>query len=57
MNTTDHGGVTQYQQVIHAFKVDIPIGKTLAAVVFFLKFLTLDHGAHGAVQKENTFFQ
>ncbi|BFO12333.1 hypothetical protein GGER_48430 [Serratia rubidaea] len=44
----------QHQQIVIAFQVALPIGKTRAAVILFFQLITLDHGAHAAVQHQNT---
>ncbi|MNN72146.1 hypothetical protein D3C81_1881540 [compost metagenome] len=56
MNRGDNLRLAQHQQVVVAFQIARPVGKALAAEIVFTQTITLDHGAHAAVQHQNTFF-
>ncbi|MNY32863.1 hypothetical protein D3C86_1671060 [compost metagenome] len=55
MNRRDDIRFTQHQQVIVAFQVAGPVGETLAAEIVLTETIALDHGAHAAVQHQNSF--
>ena len=46
-------GLRQRQQVVVAFQVARPVAETLATELRFVQALTLDHGAHGAVEHQD----
>ncbi|MNT04950.1 hypothetical protein D3C72_1395510 [compost metagenome] len=55
MDGRDDIRFTQHQQVIVPFQVARPVGETLAAKIVFTQTIALDHGAHAAVQHQNSF--
>ena len=55
MNRGDHLRFAEHQQVVVAFQIARPFGKAFAAEILFAQTISLDHGAHTAVQHQNTF--
>ena len=55
MNRGDHLRFAEHQQVVVAFQIARPVGKAFAAKILFAQTISLDHGAHTAVQHQNTF--
>ena len=47
-------GLGQHQQVVIAFQIALPVGKTLTAKVALFQTVALDHGAHAAIQHQNS---
>ena len=45
----------EHQQVVVTFQIARPVGKAFAAEILFAQTISLDHGAHTAVQHQNTF--
>src|SRR5690606_27141413 len=50
VNGTDRVRLGNRQQIVVAFQVTMPVGKTLAAVGRLVEAMLLDHGAHGAIE-------
>src|SRR2546425_9212251 len=57
MNALNNVRLCKHQKVIIAFDVAWPVFKTLTAIISFLKLMPLDHGAHGAIDDQDPFFQ
>ena len=55
VDSGDHFRFTEYQQVVVAFEVAWPVGKAFTTKIGFVQSIALDHGAHTAVQHQNTF--
>ena len=55
MDILNHGRLAEHQQVVVTFEVAGPVGKALAAEIVFTQTIALDHGAHAAVQHQNSF--
>ena len=53
VNITDDIGACKAKQVIIAFYIQVPVLKTLAAIVGLLKPAALDHGAHCPIQNKD----
>ncbi len=51
----DHVRAAQQQEVVVAFHVARPVGEALAAVVGLFQLVALDHGAHAAIEDQDTF--
>ena len=57
MDVADDVRLGQAQQVIIALQVRGPVCEALAAVIRLFQLVPLDHGAHGAIQEEDTVVQ
>ncbi len=55
MDSGDHFRFAEHQQVVVAFEIAWPVGKAFTTKIGFVQSIALDHGAHTAVQHQNTF--
>ena len=53
VDIADDFGLGQRQQVVVALEIGSPILETLAAIIRLLQLITLDHGAHRAIQNQD----
>ena len=45
------------QELVIALEIPFGVFELFAAKILFFEFILLDHGAHGAIQKNNAFVQ
>ena len=57
MDALDDLWLSEHEQVVVAFDVGVKFSKALPAIIRFAKLMTLDHGAHGAVQKQDALLE
>ena len=57
VNGFDHVRTGDTQQVVVPFQLSGEIGKTVAAIILFIEFETLDHGTHTTIQYQDTLLQ
>jgi hypothetical protein len=57
MNIPDYCGLRQAQQVIISLQIRRPFGEPFTAIISLFQLMSLDHGAHGTVQKEDALAQ
>ena len=50
VDLADHLGLAEHQKIVVAFKIAGPVAETTAAKIVLVQFITLDHGAHAAIQ-------
>ena len=55
VDSGDHFRFAEHQQVVVAFEIAWPVGKAFTTKIGFVQSIALDHGAHTAVQHQNTF--
>ena len=56
MDFVHYLGTCNAEEIVIPFQVGRPVRKMLSAVICFRQFVSLEHGAHGAVQDEDAFF-
>ena len=57
MNVLNHIGPREAEQLVVALDVFVKVLETLTAVLRFIEFEALDHGAHGAVEDGDALLQ
>ncbi|MNO63032.1 hypothetical protein D3C76_537230 [compost metagenome] len=57
VDLADHRRPGQYQQIVVALDVGMPVGEALAAVIRFAEPVPLDHGAHGTVDDQDPLLE
>ncbi len=57
MNVANEIRLSQYQKVVVALDVQVPIGKAFATVIRLRQLALLDHGAHAAIKHQDTLVQ
>jgi len=53
----DERGLREREQVVVAAQVASPAAEALAAELLFRQALSLDHGAHGAIEDQDAVLQ
>ncbi|GBE45341.1 hypothetical protein BMS3Bbin11_00427 [bacterium BMS3Bbin11] len=53
MNTTNNVWLRQYQQVIHAFEIDVPASESFTVIISIFKTVALNHCAHSTIKQQN----
>jgi hypothetical protein len=57
MDSFDDSWLSNGKNIAIAFQIDGCVFETLAPIIFFRQLITLNHGTHGAVNDQYSFFQ
>ena len=55
VNRLDHAGLRDRQEIVVAAQIPGPVREPAAAEVGLAQLMALDHGAHGAIENDESF--